>query len=162
MALFRDLPKGVGFWHPATLLATAGGIGLVRAGSGTWGSAVAVPLAYLIMLWIGPWGLLAAAAIAFGSGIWAAHVIGKSGEKDSSVIVIDEVAGQWLTLTVAGLNPWLYLIGFALFRLIDIAKPWPISWMDREIDGAFGVMIDDIAAGGVALVCLWLIGQLWS
>ena len=162
MAVFRDLPNGVGFWHPATLLATAGGIGLVRAGSGTWGSAVAVPLAYLIMLWVGPWGLLAAAAIAFGAGIWASQVIGKSGEKDSSVIVIDEVAGQWLTLTVAGLNPWLYLIGFALFRLIDIAKPWPISWMDREIDGAFGVMIDDIAAGGVALVCLWLIAQLWS
>ncbi|MEM8587965.1 MAG: phosphatidylglycerophosphatase A [Pseudomonadota bacterium] len=144
------------------MLATAGGVGLARAGSGTWGSAVAVPIAYLIMLWVGPWGLLAAAAIAFGTGIWASQVIGKSGEKDSSVIVIDEVAGQWLTLTVAGLNPWLYLIGFALFRLIDIAKPWPISWMDRKIAGAFGVMIDDIAAGGLALVCLWLIGHLWS
>ena len=162
MAVFRDLPAGIGFWHPAALLATAGGVGLARVGSGTWGSAVAVPLAYLIMLWLGPWGLLAAAMVAFGAGVWASHEIGKSGEKDSSVIVIDEVAGQWLTLTVAGLNPWLYLIGFALFRLIDITKPWPISWMDREIGGGLGVMIDDIAAGGVALIGLWLIGQLWG
>lgn len=158
MAFLRGLPEGIGFWHPATLLATVGGIGLTRVGSGTWGAAVAVPLAYLIMLWAGPWALLAASVIAFCVGLWAAHVIGHSGEKDSSVIVIDEVAGQWLTLTVAGLNPWLYLIGFVLFRLVDIAKPWPISWMDRELGGAFGVMIDDMAAGLAAGIALWLIG----
>lgn len=162
MARFRGLPEGIGFWHPATLLATVGGIGLARVGSGTWGAAAAVPLAYLIMVWGGPWALLAASGLVFGAGLWAAHAIGRSGEKDSSVIVIDEVAGQWLTLMVAGLNPWLYLIGFVLFRLVDIAKPWPISWLDRELGGAFGVMIDDIAAGVAAAVALWLIGLAWT
>jgi phosphatidylglycerophosphatase A len=54
---------------------------------------------------------------------------------------------------VAGL-PWAYPLAFALFRLLDIAKPWPISWLDREIPGGWGVMLDDIAAGVIAaLVC---------
>jgi phosphatidylglycerophosphatase A len=50
--------------------------------------------------------------------------------------------------------PWLYPLAFALFRLLDIAKPWPISWLDRELGGGWGVMLDDIAAGAVtAAVC---------
>ncbi|WP_395681431.1 phosphatidylglycerophosphatase A, partial [Inquilinus sp.] len=71
------------------------------------------------------------------------------GEPDSSAIVIDEVAGQLLALApVAGML-WLYPFAFALFRLLDIAKPWPISWLDRELGGGWGVMLDDIAAGAV-------------
>lgn len=162
MALFRPLPDGLTFWHPATLLATVGGVGLVRVASGTWGSLVAVPLAYGLMLWVGPWGLALAAALVFAVGIWAANHVGRSGEKDSGAIVIDEVAGQWLALTTAGLNPWLFLIGFIAFRAVDVTKPWPISWMDREIRGGLGVMIDDIAAGAVVAALLWVIALGWS
>lgn len=162
MALFRPLPDGISFWHPATLLATVGGVGLARVASGTWGSAVAAVLAYGIMIWVGPWGLALAALLVFLAGIWASNHVGRSGEKDSSTIVVDEVAGQWLALTTAGLNPWLFLIGFALFRAVDVSKPWPISWMDREIPGGLGVMIDDIAAGAVVALVLWLITLGWS
>ena len=162
MPLFRPLPDGVGFWHPATLLATVGGVGLARIASGTWGSAVAVLLAYGIALWLGSWGLLVAALAIFLAGIWASNHIGRSGEKDSSAIVIDEVAGQWLALTTAGLNPWLFLIGFLAFRAVDVTKPWPISWMDREVPGGLGVMIDDMAAGAVVAVLLWAITLVWG
>jgi phosphatidylglycerophosphatase A len=65
---------------------------------------------------------------------------------DPGAVVIDEVAGQWLTLTVAPLEPLAYLLGFVLFRIADVLKPWPASWLDRRVGGAFGVMIDDVAA----------------
>ncbi|MEM7444119.1 MAG: phosphatidylglycerophosphatase A [Pseudomonadota bacterium] len=162
MALFRPLPDGISFWHPATLLATVGGVGLVRVASGTWGSAVAVLLAYAIAHWLGSWGLLAASIAIFLIGIWASNYVARSGEKDSSAIVIDEVAGQWLALTTAGLNPWLLVVGFLGFRLVDISKPWPISWLDREVPGGLGVMLDDMAAGAAVALVLWLVTMMWS
>ena len=81
---------------------------------------------------------------------------------DPGAIVIDEVAGQWLTLAVAPLDPLAYLLGFVLFRIADVLKPWPASWLDRRVGGAFGVMIDDVAAaayaGGVlAILVSWLL-----
>ena len=82
------------------------------------------------------------------------------GVHDPGAIVIDEVAGQWLTLAVAPLDPLAYLLGFVLFRIADVLKPWPASWLDRRVGGGFGVMIDDVAAavyaGGVlAILVTW-------
>jgi phosphatidylglycerophosphatase A len=75
-------------------------------------------------------------------------------------VVIDEVVGQWIPLLIAGVNLWLYVPAFLLFRLFDIWKPWPISWLDKNVKGAFGVMIDDILAGIFAAICMSLI--LWG
>ena len=99
----------------------------------------------------GIWLLLAAAALVFALGLWAADRYMKAvGLHDPGAIVVDEVAGQWLTLAVAPLDPLAYLAGFLLFRIFDVLKPWPAGWLDRRVGGAFGVMIDDIAAAAYA------------
>ena len=153
--LFRPLPAGIAAWHPATLAATWFGVGLFRFASGTWGSLAALPFAAAIA-WAGGAVALGLAVLAvFGLGVWAAERIGRSGEKDSSVIVIDEVAGQWLTLLPAALDWRLYAAGFVAFRLADIVKPWPASWADQRVAGGLGGMLDDILAGLYAGLAVW-------
>lgn len=159
MRLFRPLPNGVSVWHPATVIATWFGAGLLRFASGTWGSLAALPFAAVIAWAAGPLALVPAAVAVFVIGVWASNHIGKSGEKDSSAIVVDEVAGQWLTLAPVALDPRYYAIGFLLFRLADIVKPWPASWADRRLSGGLGVMLDDIVAGVYAGLALWLLSQ---
>lgn len=156
------IPASLPFWHPAFLIATWFGSGLLPKMPGTWGSAAALPFAWMIALYGGPWALLAAALIAFAAGVWAAEVYTRhSGLKDAGPIVIDEVAGQWLTLAPFAPEPFTYIIGFALFRAADIAKPWPAGWADRNLDGGMGVMLDDMIAGiyaGLALFAfLWFV-----
>ena len=160
LRLIRPLPAGITLWHPATIAATWFGFGLIGIASGTWGSLAALPFAAAIAWYLGPWALVPAAAVAFAVGVWASNHIGRSGEKDSSAIVIDEVAGQWLTLAVVAVDWRYYLVGFLLFRLADIAKPWPASWADRKVPGGLGVMLDDIFAGLYAALALWLL-SLW-
>jgi phosphatidylglycerophosphatase A len=151
-------------WHPAVLLATWFGAGLLPAAPGTWGSLAALPFAWAIQSRWGDEGLALAAALAFALGWWVAGIVGRaSGVQDASAIVIDEVAAQWLVLTAAPLDPFGYALGFVLFRVADIAKPWPASWADREVGGGLGVMLDDVFAavyaGGV-LSLIMLIGRL--
>ena len=77
------------------------------------------------------------------------------GFADSPAIVIDEVAGQWIALLLVPADPVAYGMGFVLFRLFDVAKPWPIGLIDRHVKGGFGVMLDDVVAGGIAALVLW-------
>ena len=159
MHLLRPLPDGVAFRHPATLLATWFGVGLLRFASGTWGSLAALPFAAAIVWAGGAVALALGAALAFAVGVWAADHVGRSGEKDSSAIVIDEVAGQWVALLPVALDLRYYVIGFLLFRVADIVKPWPASWADKRVAGGLGVMLDDIFAGIYAAVALWLLSR---
>lgn len=150
------IPASLPVWHPAFLISTWFGAGLMPVAPGTWGSAAALPFAWLIAWLGGPWALLAASLVAFAVGVWAAEVYGRhAGIKDASPIVIDEVAGQWLTLVPAALDPITYLAGFLLFRLADIVKPWPANWADRALDGGLGVMLDDVFAGLYAALALY-------
>ena len=143
-------------WHPAHILATWFGAGLSPVAPGTAGSLAALPLAYLLSHYLGIVGLGAATAIVFVIGIWAAHRYSRrTASHDAGPIVIDEVAGQWLTLLLVPADITLYAIGFALFRLADIVKPWPIDWVDKRVKGGFGVMFDDILAGALAAIILW-------
>ncbi len=131
----------------ALWLATWFGTGLLPGAPGTWGSLAALPFAWALTSLGGPWLLLGAAVLVFVAGLWAsARYMQAVGVHDPGAVVIDEVAGQWLTLTVAPLEPLAYLLGFVLFRIADVLKPWPASWLDRRVGGAFGVMIDDVAA----------------
>lgn len=144
--------------HPATLIATWFGVGRLPWAPGSWGSLAALPFAWAIAGLLGPSALAIAAALLFVIGWWAAEQVTRaSGVKDDGAIVVDEVAGQWLTLSVAPLDPLAYLAGLLLFRLFDIVKPWPARWADRDLGGGLGVMLDDIIAGAYAAACLFIL-----
>jgi phosphatidylglycerophosphatase A len=155
-------PKRPASWHPAHLLATWFGAGLSPFAPGTIGSLAALPLAYGLSHYLGIIGLGAAVAVIFIVGIWAAQIYSRrTATHDAGPIVIDEVAGQCLTLLLVPADIVLYAVGFALFRLADIVKPWPIGLADRRIKGGFGVMFDDLLAGGLAAIILWNV-WMWS
>jgi hypothetical protein len=94
---------------------------------GTWGSLAALPGAALLHWLGGAWGLAAATLVVTGAGVpVAARYAEAVKREDPGEVVIDEVAGMWLTLVPLGLSPLAYLVGFAAFRLFDTLKPWPI------------------------------------
>jgi len=145
--------------HPAALFATWFGTGLLPVAPGSWGSLAALPFAWIIVTYAGAAGLLIAAVAVFAVGCWAAGRVERaSGIKDPGFAVIDEVAGQWLTLVVVPLDPLFYLAGFLLFRLFDIWKPFPIRHIERNFHGGLGIMADDVAAALYAALVL-LIGE---
>src|SRR5271163_2194437 len=145
----------------ATLLATFFGVGLLRPGPGTWGSAATVVLWWLLAHAIAPsWQPLAAillAALAVAVGIPAATQICRaSGLKDPQFVVIDEVAGQLITLIAAPVAYKSLLLGFILFRGFDIVKPPPVRQLEHLPEG-FGIVIDDVGAGLYALAVMQLL-----
>jgi len=152
-----SLPPGLGFFNPASLIATWFGSGLLPGAPGTWGSLAALPFAWALV-WLGGYlALLAAIGIIFGIGIWAAgHYTQASGLKDCQNVVVDEVAGQWLSLLFVPLDAVAYLTAFLLFRICDIFKPWPANMADRKVYGGFGIMLDDVIAGAYALFLMHL------
>jgi len=82
------------------------------------------------------------------AGTWVAHKAEKIlGRKDPGQVVIDEVCGMAVALWGLPLTPFFAVGGFALFRLFDIIKPFPIRWFDRRIKGGVGIMLDDVIAG---------------
>lgn len=142
---------------PAVLIATGLGSGYLPKAPGTWGSLLAAVLAWPIAATGGSVALLSAVGLAALAGIWATRgYMARTGEQDPGPVVIDEVAGQWLTLAVCPMDPLWWLAGFAAFRLCDIVKPFPASVIDRRMHGAVGVMLDDLVAGGYAAGILWI------
>ena len=155
-------PTPLPFRHPVTLLATWFGAGLLPKAPGSWGSLAALPFAWVITEAGG--GRLLAAAVALVSlvGWWAAERYAEaSGGGDPGPVVIDEVAGQWLVLTMLPPDLAGYALGFVLFRLFDIVKPWPVSWADRRLKGGLGIMLDDLLAGLYGLGVLALLRLWW-
>jgi len=141
----------------ARLIATCGGIGYLKPAPGTWGSAAALLPAWAIHSQLGSLGLLAATALVFALGCWAAGAhIRAIGREDPSEIVIDEVPGQWLVLVPAPAEALPYLLGFLAFRLLDIWKPWPARWADRSVHGGIGCMLDDLLAAVYGCAAMWL------
>lgn len=156
MLRLTKLPPGLHAADPVVWLATWFGSGRMPFASGTWGSAAALPFAYLLLRFGGPYALGAAAVLLLGIGTWASDIYcRRSGIGDPGAIVIDEVVGQFLTLTVAPPAALEFFIGFFLFRLFDVLKPWPANWADRALKGGFGVMLDDVFAGIYAAIVLW-------
>lgn len=146
---------------PAVLLATWFGAGLIRPAPGTWGTLAALPFAWGLWALGGVPGLLAGTGLAFAVGIWAAGRHGAlTGRHDDGAVVIDEVAGMWLTLAFVPATLSWWIAAFLAFRLFDIVKPWPIAWADRRVKGGVGVMLDDILAALMAGALLLLVGQL--
>jgi phosphatidylglycerophosphatase A len=141
----------------ARLLSTWFGCGYAPFAPGTVGAAAAVAIAWLL-----GWGAVSnaiAGLVAGMVGIWAATIEARScGRKDPGHIVIDEVAGQWITFAGATTFNWKsWLLGFLLFRLFDIWKPVPVRQLEQLPDGT-GIMADDLMAGVYGAVVLYLAG----
>lgn len=130
------------------IVATWFGTGRLPWAPGTWGSLAAVPLAGVIVYLFGVWALVLAALAVFLIGWWAAEAyVRATGENDPGAVVVDEVAGQWVTLAALPLDPLAYAVGFLAFRAADIAKLWPAGLAERRLSGGLGIMADDIVAG---------------
>ncbi len=141
--------------RPSGWVASMGGIGLLPTAPGTWASAATLPVGWAIAWLGGPYALIGASLLVFVIGIWAAsQVIRQIETDDPSVIVIDEMAGQLLTLAFAPLSWQGYLAAFLVFRFFDLTKIWPASWLDREVGGGFGAMADDMLAGLYGLLVI--------
>lgn len=140
---------------PIHLIACGFGSGLAPKAPGTFGTLAAIPFWLLLQNFNWPiYWLIIAAAFVFG-----VFVCGRTardiGVQDHGAIVWDEFVGLWITLAFIPLNIFWIALGFALFRLFDIWKPWPIRWFDRNVHGGFGVMLDDVIAGALACLVLW-------
>ena len=147
-ALLRD---------PAGWIACGFGSGLSPVAPGTAGSLAAL-LPWFLLREL-PWPLyLAAIALAFALGAVACErVVKRLRLDDPGCVVWDEFVGQWIALMPLLWLPfkwWWLVAGFVLFRLFDIAKPWPVSWADRNVKGGVGVMLDDVLAGLYAAIVL--------
>ena len=161
----------------AWIVGTFFGAGTLKPGPGTWGSIAAT------LIWIGLftphafsigglnvdyiaavqplWPSLVLALIATAIGIPAATIIAReSGRKDPQNVVIDEAAGQWLTLAAAAPDWKHAIVGLGLFRLFDITKPWPARQLEALPEG-WGIMFDDLAAGLYGAICLLVLRHWW-
>lgn len=144
------------FSSPAQFLAFGFGSGLVPRGPGTAGTVVAVAL-YLLLAQLNllAYSLIVLAAIPFG--VWICGIASRQlGVHDHGGIVWDEFVGFWITMWAVP-SEWLWIcLGFVVFRLLDIVKPWPISALDKVVKGGLGIMVDDIVAGLFACATLHL------
>ncbi|MGZ3661924.1 MAG: phosphatidylglycerophosphatase A family protein [Bdellovibrionota bacterium] len=133
-------------------------VGKSRWAPGTCGSLAALPLAWLVWSQMSRHAGWAFTLAVFLTGTLAAKaVIKRTGNTDHQSIVIDEVVGILIT-TGVGLVSWKhFLAAFVLFRLFDITKPWPVSWMDRNWKSALGTMLDDVGAALMASGVFWLL-----
>jgi phosphatidylglycerophosphatase A len=147
----------------AFALATWFGCGYSPKGPGTVGSLGALLPAWALTVYAGwtPWEFAVLAAVITLPAMWAAGVVAReSGRKDPQIVVIDEVAGQWLTLAAAPQLNWkTFLIAFVLFRLFDITKPPPVRQLER-LHGGVGIVADDLMAGVYGGIALALIARL--
>ena len=140
--------------NPVHAAAFGFGAGLAPIAPGTIGSLVALPLYWLLAPLAAP-VYIALLAMLFLLGVWVtARTEHDLGVHDHSGIVLDEIVGQLVALFLVPLNLVWMLLGFGLFRLFDIWKPWPIRWLNDRMPGGWGIMLDDLAAGVAAALCL--------
>jgi phosphatidylglycerophosphatase A len=143
----------------AWAIATWFGCGLVPKAPGTAGTLGAVPL-YLLAARGGPLAVAATATVVTAAGIWAASAVARDlGKKDPQVVVVDEVAGFLVTMLAVNVVHWqTVVVGFVLFRLFDVVKPWPVRALER-LPGGWGIVLDDVAAGALG-ACVF-VGLRW-
>ena len=147
------------FSHPAHVISLGFGSGLAPFAPGTFGTLVGLFAARWLQPMVGDTVFFLGLAVAFALSVWAAGVTGRAlGESDHGSIVSDEVIAMALITAMLPGAAWKQLWAFLLFRLLDIWKPGPIGWADRNVKGAFGVMLDDLIAAALTLLifALWI------
>jgi phosphatidylglycerophosphatase A len=164
MSIFQLMTKhksipGLDLHNPMHFLAFGFGSGVLPWAPGTFGTLVAVPF-YLLLRPLPLGSYLLVLLVGFVVGVWLCERTSRDlGVHDHGGIVWDEIIGFLLTMALAPPGwPWI-LLGFVLFRLFDIFKPWPIRHIDRQVGGGFGIMLDDQLAALYALVMMWLIAR---
>jgi phosphatidylglycerophosphatase A len=143
--------------NPVHLLAFGFGAGLIPKAPGTFGALVAIPIYLLLQpLWLVYYALIV--LLTFLAGIWICQRTADDlGVHDYGGIVWDEIVGYLFGMAFAPPG-WIWIvIGFLLFRLFDILKPWPIRWIDQTVEGGLGIMLDDILAGVFTAVVIFLL-----
>lgn len=147
-------------WWDRTALAvaTVGPVGRSPFAPGTLGSLVALPLCWGVSRVAQPWALIVVVGIVVAAMAVAHRAEQVCGRKDPGCIVIDEVAGMAVTLTGVAFTLPTAAIGFALFRVFDIFKPFPIRQLEKRINGGAGIVADDVAAGVMAHLVLRILG----
>ena len=140
--------------NPVHLLAFGFGAGCSPRAPGTMGTLVAVAI-YLPLASLDWFTYLLVVVAISAFGVWlCGRAAAELGVHDHPGIVWDEIAGYLVTMIAAPAG-WAWLVvGFVLFRLFDIWKPWPIGWLDRHVHGGAGIMLDDLLAGLFAAACL--------
>ena len=132
--------------------ATGFGCGLAPWAPGTVGSALGLVVWWWLLADMPLAGRLAAVAAGCALGFVAIRqAVKRHGLGDEPAIVLDEVVGCWVALLLAPKALVPALLGFVLFRVADILKPWPVSWADAKVKGAAGILLDDVLAGAIAL-----------
>jgi len=143
----------------ALALATVLGIGFMPIAPGTWGSLPGLALAFLLDRWAGGWAVLGGAVVVALVGTWAADRAARSLQSsDPGPVVIDEVAGQMLTLAFVPRSATALIAAFFLFRALDVWKPWPANRLE-DLPGGSGIMADDLMAGLYGNVLLRLLAH---
>ena len=134
------------------------GSGLAKFAPGTFGTMVAV-LLYFPLSQLSHWLYATCVVAAFTFGVWLCQGVSRDlGVHDHGGIVWDEFVGYWITMFLLPASWGWALAGFAMFRLFDIWKPWPIGWVDKQVHGGLGIMLDDVIAGVIAGLLLHIIG----
>ena len=153
----RLTPRDLG--NPLVLIATAAGCGFSPLAPGTIGSLLGAVLWWFAFAEFDLLGrtLVACVALALATVVVQRLQVRKP-VGDSPAIVVDEIVGIWFALLAAPKSLYWVVAGFLLFRVLDIAKPWPISWADRSLKGGLGITVDDVMAGIAATGVLALIG----
>ena len=142
--------------NPYVFFATGFGAGCAPVAPGTVGTIVAIPFVFFMQK-LSLELFIVLTLVVCVLGVWVCDVAAtKLNTHDHPGIVLDEVAGYFVTM-IAAPPGWIWIaVGFVLFRLFDILKPWPISWLDKKVSGGLGIMIDDIIAGIFSLLVLQL------
>jgi phosphatidylglycerophosphatase A len=145
-------------------IATGAGSGNLPVAPGTWGSAVGV-LLWLLLSRLGSMPYFAVIGVLFIIGVFCAGAAEKIVDQgDPAIVVIDEIVGQLIALSLIPATPLTIFAGFLLFRFFDIVKPFPVGWIDQHLHGGLGIMLDDVVAGLYALLVLhlglWLLKML--
>ena len=148
--------------HVLLFLSTGFYIGNIPFAPGTLGSLLGLPI-WFVLSKFSPVITLVFLVLFIPFAIWAAHVSSKHlNRKDPGCIVIDETAGMVVTLAGLPFHWTTCLLGFVVFRVLDIFKPFPIRWVDQNISGGTGIVLDDVVAGIIGNITLRLLIQLFA
>ena len=143
--------------NPIHFLALGFGSGLLPKAPGTYGTLAAIPIYLLLAPLSTPYYLLIVIIMSL-AGIYICGKAAKdSGVHDHGAIVWDEIVGYLITMFMMPTTWQSIVVGFILFRVFDIFKPWPISFVDKNLHGGLGIMVDDVLAGLAALACMYFI-----